>query len=437
MAKITNLIGTTWRLDLAKSGIIAEYGAFDISGNLSMSGSMYGMEASGSGAITKFYVGYGLEDDLLVGDADWCSLDGVFNFVLDGTPLNETHLTIPFNADIDIVYEITFTGGDDISNTLFIDFINTYGTLVSGGEPPTADSVKSKLQSLLTASNAKTGKSDTNLTDAVTSLIDGYGQGGSGNGSCSGNHIIEVDELPEVGVEGAIYGIPAFKDVYVNMGEGTMLISQMLNDQGMTVGFAKATSTTMGALQGDAVGAIYYLPDIQDIYMSMQGISDSFSDSFGAFNGEITDTANATEVGFYAYMGRDLYKYKNGAYTPLIEQGSFMFKSNDDGTCSILGLNPPYAVHLEIPATSPQGDVVTALGVSGYAGLFNQRAIKSVIIPATITRIEDYAFYFCTKLNHIIFNGTVEQWNAISKGKDWNYEVPATKVICADGEVTL
>lgn len=39
-------------------------------------------------------------------------------------------------------------------------------------------SVKSKIQSLLAAINAKTGESDTNLTDAVQTLCDGYGQGG-------------------------------------------------------------------------------------------------------------------------------------------------------------------------------------------------------------------------------------------------------------------
>lgn len=38
--------------------------------------------------------------------------------------------------------------------------------------------IKSKLQSLLTAANTKTGESDTTLTDAVQTLIDGYGQGG-------------------------------------------------------------------------------------------------------------------------------------------------------------------------------------------------------------------------------------------------------------------
>lgn len=40
--------------------------------------------------------------------------------------------------------------------------------------------VTQKLQALLDASNAKTGKSDTTLTDAVQTLIDGFGQGGGG-----------------------------------------------------------------------------------------------------------------------------------------------------------------------------------------------------------------------------------------------------------------
>ena len=42
-------------------------------------------------------------------------------------------------------------------------------------------SIYSKLSALLTAANTKTGESDTTLTDAVQTLIDGYGQGGGGD----------------------------------------------------------------------------------------------------------------------------------------------------------------------------------------------------------------------------------------------------------------
>lgn len=41
-------------------------------------------------------------------------------------------------------------------------------------------SIYSKLSALLTAANTKTGESDTTLTDAVQTLIDGYGGGGGG-----------------------------------------------------------------------------------------------------------------------------------------------------------------------------------------------------------------------------------------------------------------
>ena len=41
-----------------------------------------------------------------------------------------------------------------------------------------------KIQSLLTAANTKTGESDTTLTDAVQTLIDGYGQGGGSSVNC-------------------------------------------------------------------------------------------------------------------------------------------------------------------------------------------------------------------------------------------------------------
>lgn len=40
-------------------------------------------------------------------------------------------------------------------------------------------SIKSKIQSLVAAANTATGESDANLTDAVQTLVDGYGQGGA------------------------------------------------------------------------------------------------------------------------------------------------------------------------------------------------------------------------------------------------------------------
>ncbi len=179
MSKITNLIGTTWRLVGANLDTIqAEYGVFNITayGVGIIDGSVADCQSS------LFYVGYqGVEN------ISPLPYDSVVTVYFDTISANIGNDVVSINnfyypywpGDGEYYYEFTITGGDDISNPLFIDFINTYGTLVSGGEPsvPTAESVKANIQSLITASNAKTGKTDANLTDAVKSLIEGYESG--------------------------------------------------------------------------------------------------------------------------------------------------------------------------------------------------------------------------------------------------------------------
>ena len=64
-------------------------------------------------------------------------------------------------------------------------------------------------------------------------------------------------------------------------------------------------------------------------------------------------------------------------------------------------------------------------------------SITSVRIPNSVNNINEEAFYGCTSLETIIFEGTVDEWNAISFGDDWKYGVPAKEVICSDGTVTL
>ena len=66
------------------------------------------------------------------------------------------------------------------------------------------------------------------------------------------------------------------------------------------------------------------------------------------------------------------------------------------------------------------------------------RSLTSIVIPDSVTSIGNYAFYDCSSLTSITFEGTVAEWNAITKGTGWrNYNVPATEVICSDGVVKL
>ena len=66
-----------------------------------------------------------------------------------------------------------------------------------------------------------------------------------------------------------------------------------------------------------------------------------------------------------------------------------------------------------------------------------RKDVESVVIPNSVTTIDHYAFYGCTSLTSINFEGTIAQWNAITLGGDWNYNVPATYVQCSDGQVAI
>ena len=79
-------------------------------------------------------------------------------------------------------------------------------------------------------------------------------------------------------------------------------------------------------------------------------------------------------------------------------------------------------------------DSVTAIG---YQAFYECDSLTSVVIGDGMTMIDDDAFFDCTNLTSITFEGTIAEWNAIEKGEKWNYNVPATEVVCKDGSVAL
>ena len=82
--------------------------------------------------------------------------------------------------------------------------------------------------------------------------------------------------------------------------------------------------------------------------------------------------------------------------------------------------------------TIPDG--VTVIGYCAFECCSN---LTSITIPDSVTSIGYAAFSECNSLTSITFNGTMAQWDAIKKNTGWNYNVPATEVICSDGTVTL
>ena len=77
---------------------------------------------------------------------------------------------------------------------------------------------------------------------------------------------------------------------------------------------------------------------------------------------------------------------------------------------------------------------VTSIVADAFCGCIS---LTSITIPNRVTSIGDRAFEECMKLTSITFEGTMEEWNDITKGDDWNYAIPATYVQCTDGQVAL
>ena len=75
---------------------------------------------------------------------------------------------------------------------------------------------------------------------------------------------------------------------------------------------------------------------------------------------------------------------------------------------------------------------VTSIGDSTFSSCNN---LTSITIPDSVTSIGSYAFYGCSSLTSITFEGTVAQWNAITKNSYWDKDTGSYTVYCTDGTI--
>ncbi len=80
---------------------------------------------------------------------------------------------------------------------------------------------------------------------------------------------------------------------------------------------------------------------------------------------------------------------------------SLAFTSNGNGTCTVTGLGDITDSCIIIPEKSPDGEVVTGIGDKAFYGNIS---INAVQIPSTVTHIGNMAFGGCTSLIYISVN---------------------------------
>lgn len=123
------------------------------------------------------------------------------------------------------------------------------------------------------------------------------------------------------------------------------------------------------------------------------------------------------------YAGRFAYAYKG----VMSDNTSITLKEGTIGIVSYAFSNSLGLTSVTIPAS------VKSISKDAFSGC---KGLTNIIISNGITNIDSYAFRNCEKLASITYSGTIEQWNAINKGSDWNYYTGNYVVHCTDGDIS-
>lgn len=107
---------------------------------------------------------------------------------------------------------------------------------------------------------------------------------------------------------------------------------------------------------------------------------------------------------------------KNETYTAKYVKYSqgLEFDSNGDTTCCLIGMGDCEDAELVIPPVSPDGDKVTEIDSSAFAG----EALVGVSFPNTITSIGRKAFNGCTSITNVYYDGSAADWENVSIGSN-------------------
>ena len=146
---------------------------------------------------------------------------------------------------------------------------------------------------------------------------------------------------------------------------------------------------------------------------------------------------DVTEIKPYTFVGYD------GSSVIIHDNitgiGNSAFASCKNLTSIVIGKNVKSIGDYALSGCSALTSITIPDGVTslGKGAIKNCSSLLSIEIPASVTSIGAEAFMYCTALNTITFKGTVEQWNVVTKGNNWYFQIPAQYVQCSNGKVCI
>ncbi len=102
----------------------------------------------------------------------------------------------------------------------------------------------------------------------------------------------------------------------------------------------------------------------------------------------------------------------------------------DDGSIKIINSGAFQNCESLTGITIPDG--VTEIGNFAFSGCVG---LTSINIPNSVIIISEATIHRCEKLTDIHYNGTMEQWNIITKAPNWDWDTPTYTVHCTDGDI--